>query len=67
MKSTEVEEALRVQVEEAKRSTELANRLVKWFEDLAAGNETVEDMDRVRSRVSVIFDAISIEEKDLEE
>ena len=61
MKTTEmIEAAIREAVDEAGQDQALANRIVRWFDSVASGNENIEDADAVNARLKSIYDVTAL-------
>lgn len=55
-----IESAIREAVRDHDQLDELAERITKWFDDVAEGNESLEKRDYMR-RLEVIYDAVDID------
>jgi hypothetical protein len=55
-----IESAIREAVRDHGQPDKLADRIVKWFEDVAEGNESLDEKEDYMRRLDVIFDAVEI-------
>ncbi len=51
-----IENAIRRAVKDAGQNEELANMLVRWFQEVSTGNESVDDVDLTRKHCEVLYD-----------
>jgi len=57
-------EAIRTATDEFDQPEQLSNRIVAWMEELAAGNEDVNDDSAAQRRLESIFDATILRTED---
>lgn len=59
-----IKSSIRTAVEEEEQPEQVAEKLIKWFENVANGNETLDDKSDYKRRVKGLYDAVmvSIEE-----
>lgn len=50
--------AIQESVRDHGQPDEVANRIIKWFEDVANGNESLEREEDYKRRLDVIFEAV---------
>ena len=62
MIDSRIESAVRDAVENYGQPEKLASRIIKWFEDVANGNESLEDRKDYMRRLDVIYEAVETEE-----
>lgn len=56
-----IESAIREAVEMHNQPDAVADKIVKWFESVADGNESIEDKDDYRRRLETLFDAVDVD------
>ncbi len=54
-----IENAIRRSVKGFDQSDELANMLVRWFQEVSSGNESLADLDLTRRHCEMLYDATS--------
>lgn len=57
-----IKEAIYNAVAERGQPLALADKLVKWFSELANGNERIEDKEAVYKRLEILFSAVELPE-----
>jgi hypothetical protein len=57
-----IESAIQEAVEDHGQPKKVADRIIKWFEEVANGNESLEDKQDYKRRLDVIFDAVELHE-----
>lgn len=66
MLDKDIREAIERAVEEEGQTVELANKIIKWIENLASGNEDMNDSEAYYRRCEICFNTMVITE-DFEE
>jgi hypothetical protein len=61
-----IESAIREAVEMHNQPDVVADKIIKWFENVADGNESIEDKDDYRRRLETLFDAVEVDTSDPE-
>jgi hypothetical protein len=59
-----IEEAIQKAAIDAGQDPAVANRLIAWMTGISNGNETLEDKDSVNRHLSILFDAVVVEDDD---
>lgn len=60
-----IQSAIRESVEMYDQPDAVAEKIIKWFENVADGNESIEEKDDYRRRLESLFDAVEINDDDL--
>ena len=51
-----IQNAIRKAVKDAGQNDQLADMLVRWFQEVSAGNESTGDVDLTRKRCEILYD-----------
>lgn len=60
-----IESTIRESVEMCNQPEAVAEKIIKWFENVADGNESIEEKDDYRRRLESLFDAVEINDDEL--
>ena len=60
-----IESAIRESVETYNQPEAVAEKIIKWFENVADGNESIEEKDDNHRRLESLFDAVEINDDEL--
>jgi hypothetical protein len=55
-----IKSSIRTAVEEEGQPVQVAEKLIKWFENVANGNETLEEKSDYKRRVEGLYDAVEV-------
>lgn len=55
-----IKSSIRTAVEEEGQPEQVAEKLIKWFENVANGNETLEEKSDYKRRVKGLYDAVEV-------
>jgi hypothetical protein len=55
-----IKSSIRTAVDEEGQPDYVAEKLIKWFENVANGNETLEDKSDWKRRVEGLYDAVEV-------
>jgi hypothetical protein len=55
-----IEQSIRRAVSEAGQSDELANMLIRWFQEVSHGNESLDDLEATRRHCEILYEATSV-------
>jgi len=62
MIDTRIKNAIEQAVQANSQDQQLANKIIKWFESVARGNESLEEKESYRRRCERLYSAIEVEE-----
>lgn len=64
---SEVVKAVQEAVSDADQPEKVADRILAWYESISTGRDSMADAESVNRRVSVILDAVDVEDPSEEE
>jgi hypothetical protein len=61
-----IKDSIREAVEMQNQPEAVADKIIKWFENVSEGNESIDDKDDYRRRLDNLFSALDVEENGID-